>query len=181
MELDVRFADVDRLKFYFVTEDAGGQLAREERVRACQNNVHIDTLPAGKLGLPASIPSTFRAGDTDIRILHPSILILTKLKRWSAMHTSTRPQTLRKVASDRSDIQYIITWLADRRERIRFHEYPGKTKLELLGMVRKYHDKFVDDVEQMDKLRSIMSEEWGDMLALPQPTVVSGLPLPPQQ
>ncbi|KAJ3005132.1 hypothetical protein NUW54_g4481 [Trametes sanguinea] len=104
-----------------------------------------------------------------IDILHPGVLILTKFKRWSVQHTSTRPKTIRKAASDRSDIQFIIEWLAENSERIRFDEYEGKSKPELLAMIRKYHDKYSDDVEQMEKLRSIMPDDWADMLALTEP------------
>ncbi|OJT01786.1 hypothetical protein TRAPUB_7842 [Trametes pubescens] len=195
MDLDPRFAD-DRLKFYYVTEDVDEDLDREQRVRSSHNNVHIDTLPAGLLGLPVNIVSTFIAGEAGvcsvlahstpyttcsndreaIRVLHPTIMILTKFKRWSVSYTSSRPKTIKKVASDRGDIEFIIEWLAVREERIRFHEYEGKTKPELLSMIRKYHDKYVDDVDQMETLRSIMPDDWEEMLALPEPEAEDVLP-----
>ncbi|KAI0775013.1 hypothetical protein BD413DRAFT_291378 [Trametes elegans] len=176
MELDPRFADAG-FKFYYVTQKPDGTLVREELVRSSSSNVLVETLSAGTLGLlPVAIHSTYNIENLDINILHPAILVLTKFKRWSTSYTSTRPKTIRKVASDRSDIQYIIAWLAEQREPIRFHEYEGKTKPELLAMIRKYHDKYTDDVEQMDKLQSIMADEWEDMLALPEPQVESDLP-----
>ncbi|EIW57753.1 uncharacterized protein TRAVEDRAFT_59322 [Trametes versicolor FP-101664 SS1] len=175
MELDPRFAD-DRLKFYYVTEDVDEALDPEERVRSSHNNVHIDTLPAGRLGLPVNIVSTFKAGEAAIDVLHPTIMILTKFKRWSVSYTSTRPKTIKKTASDRGDILFIIEWLAERKEQIRFHEYEGKTKPELLSMIRKYHDKYVDDVAHMETLQSIMPDDWEDMLALPKPEAENTVP-----
>lgn len=75
---------------------------------------------------------------------------------------------LRKLKSDLSDIRFIIEWLAGRRLRIRFRQYVGTTKLELLAVIRRYHDKYIDDVDQMDKLRSIMPGDWDVMLSLPE-------------
>ena len=94
------------------------------------------------------------------------------------MHTSIRPKTIRKVASDRADIKFMIEWLAESGERIRFDEYLGKTKLELLTMIRPYHDKYAEDVDHMDNLRSVMPDEWDDMLTLPEPEIESHLPPP---
>ena len=84
-------------------------------------------------------------------------------------YTSTRPKTMKKVASDLRDIRYIICWLAERREHIRFEDYAGKPKPDLLAMVRKYHDKYVDDSAHVTQLRGIMPGDWDDMLALPAP------------
>ncbi|KAI0671928.1 hypothetical protein C8Q78DRAFT_1031475 [Trametes maxima] len=173
--LDPHFAGAG-IKLYYVTKDLDGHQAQEERVLSSSNNVLVETLSAGTLGLPVSIVTKFQVGEFDIEILHPGILILTKFKRWSVSYLSTRPKTIRKAASDRTDIQYIIEWLAENREMVRFHEYSGKTKPELLAMIRKYHARYVDDIEQMDKLRSIMPHDWDDMLALPEPELESDLP-----
>ena len=44
---------------------------------------------------------------------------------------------------------------------IGFKDYKGKTKDELLVYVRKYRDKFQDDVELIEVLKSVMeSDEW---------------------
>lgn len=75
---------------------------------------------------------------------------------------------LRKLKSDLSDIHFIIEWLAGRRLRIRFRQYVGMAKLELLAVIRRYHDKYIDDVDHMDKLRSIMPRDWDVMLSLPE-------------
>ena len=104
---------------------------------------------------------------SDIPLLHPSILILTKFKRWSTTYTSTRPKTLRKVDTDRNDIRFMVDWLEERGTPINFAEYHGKTTHELLTMVRIYYDKYVDDQEHMERLRRIMEAHWEQMLALP--------------
>ncbi|KAI9061128.1 hypothetical protein FKP32DRAFT_983399 [Trametes sanguinea] len=152
IDLDPHFVDFAGFKLYYVTQTPDGHLVREQLVRSSTNNVLVETLSAGSLGLPVAIVSTYRAVEAGIDILHPGVLILTKFKRWSVQHTSTRPKTIRKNS-----------------ERIRFDEYKGKSKPELLAMIRKYHDKYADDVEQMEKLRSIMPDDWVDMLGLTEP------------
>ena len=105
-----------------------------------------------------------------ITILDPKILILTKLQRWSTKSTptpSTRPNTGRKLASDKLDIEYLIGWLAKRDEVISFDNYPGKTKAQFLVMLRKYYDQHASqDSEQANALRKVMSDDWEEMLAL---------------
>ncbi|KAI0366290.1 hypothetical protein BV20DRAFT_1095977, partial [Pilatotrama ljubarskyi] len=179
-----RFAEVGGIRFYYVTQDVDGRLVREELVRNSVNNVLVETLPTGGWGLPLAIVSTFTVGEvgkydsqTDgIDILHPSVLILTKFNRWSLDYTSTRPKTVRKVASDRGDIRFLVKWLAENGEQIHFDEYKGKTRPQLLTMIRKYHDKYHDDMEHMIMLRSTMPDDWHDMLALPEPEVESRVP-----
>lgn len=44
---------------------------------------------------------------------------------------------------------------------IAFEDYKGKTKDELLVYVRNYRDKFRDDVELIEVLKSVMKpDEW---------------------
>ncbi|EJF64502.1 hypothetical protein DICSQDRAFT_133271 [Dichomitus squalens LYAD-421 SS1] len=103
---------------------------------------------------------------------------MTKFKRWSMSYTSTRPQTMKKVASDLNDIRFMIDWLAEHGEQIRFVDYSGKTKLELLVMLRRYHDKYADDEEHIAVLCSIMSDDWDTMLALPAPELEESMAPP---
>ncbi|KAH9902590.1 hypothetical protein C8Q73DRAFT_634577, partial [Cubamyces lactineus] len=116
-------------------------------------------------GLPVTITSTYRVCELQIEVLHPAILIIPKFERWFANHASTDPQALRKAASDRRDIGFLISWLLENGEPIRFHEYHGKTKCEVLAMVRQYHSKYAGDVSQMAKLRAIMQDDWVNVLA----------------
>ena len=89
------------------------------------------------------------------------MLILTKLKRWSQNYESTRPKTVLKNKSDQKDISYLLNWLANKEMKIAFEDYKGKTKDELLVYVRNYRDKFRDDVELIEVLKSVMEpDEW---------------------
>ena len=51
---------------------------------------------------------------------------------------STLPRTTEKNATDAKDIEYMIFWLAENDLNIGFEEYAGKTKDELIPLVRKY-------------------------------------------
>ena len=123
------------------------------------HNVLIETLQTGTLGLPQAaeplymvrspsgvgaplLPSvlapTFLHLSTDIPLLHPSVLILTKLKRWYTTLPSTRPKTVLKHRSDEGDIDYMVHWLARNGLMIQFGEYRGKVGEELMRYVRTY-------------------------------------------
>lgn len=116
----------------------------------------------------------------EIPILHPSILILTKLKRWTVNRTSTREKTKTKIATDRADIEYLIIWLAEQEWKIEFSKYEGKLRGDLLPMVRQVHQALVDDEneELLAMLEAVMYPvDWQDMsgLVLP-PTEEGGVP-----
>lgn len=72
--------------------------------------------------------------------MHPAILVLTKIKRWSFIATSTRPLSIAKAANDVEDIQGILRWLAGKNLRIDFAGYPEKPKEDLLPGVRQLYD-----------------------------------------
>jgi hypothetical protein len=80
-----------------------------------------------------------------LQILHPSILILTKLKCWSQTHTLTHPKTIQKVASDELDIKYLTYWLTEQNMYIWLDKYLRKSKVELLTMVLIYHNVKSED------------------------------------
>ncbi|KAI0663740.1 hypothetical protein C8Q70DRAFT_376124 [Cubamyces menziesii] len=180
-ERDVRFTGV-MFKLYYVTQEFDESAAHEQSedlVLRSRDNVLVETLRTGTMGLPVTITTTYSVAEVGVRLLHPSILILTKLKRWSTSYTSTRLKTMRKVASDNNDIRFMIGWLSENDEQIWFDEYQGKTKPELLVMLRTYYNKYVGDGELMVKLQSIMHDSWDEMLALPQLEEESNLPPPP--
>jgi hypothetical protein len=162
-------------------------LRDEELVRRSKDNVLIETLQAGSLGLPtvagptypvslgSMLYSKYCAGDLShhlinfclVHILHPSILILTKLKRWDKCYDSTRPKTMLKNQSDQRDIEFIIDWLAGKGMVIEFDKYQGKPKVELLHIVRRYYDRFVQNLELIEKLKTIILEDdWNEMMQL---------------
>ncbi|KIY51100.1 hypothetical protein FISHEDRAFT_13958, partial [Fistulina hepatica ATCC 64428] len=74
----------------------------------------------------------------DVPILHPSVLILTKLKRWCRIYYSSRPKSQMKAASDNQDIRFIIYWMADKQITIDFDKYQGRPRAELVDLVRTY-------------------------------------------
>ena len=74
-------------------------------------------------------------------VLHLSILILTKLKRWVTNVESTRPKTTEKNVVDAADIEWSIIWLADKD-------------------LMKYRDQFADKENLMVKLKAVLSDDW---------------------
>ncbi|KAF8802084.1 hypothetical protein BYT27DRAFT_7261206 [Phlegmacium glaucopus] len=158
----MQFAEA-ALKFYYIPEQIG-DLRNEELLYASKDNVLIETLPSGMLGLPITAEPVYdilTESGQSIRILHPSVLILTKLKRWSCNYDSTRPKTVLKNKSDQKDISYLLNWLADKEMTVAFEDYKGKTKDDLLVYVRNYRDKFRDDVELIEVLKSVMKpDDW---------------------
>ena len=73
---------------------------------------------------------------------------------------STRPKTKQKNTADAADMEWMITWLANNDLRIRFEEYAGKTKEELLPLLRKYRDKFAAKETLMAKLKAVLGDDW---------------------
>ena len=99
--------------------------------------------------------------NTAIHILHPGVLILTKMKRWYHYHDSTRPQTIAKNHSDLRDLHYLVYWLADNKMTIEFELYQGKSKEELLKYVSLYQEKMGQDQNLMEALKmAIKPEDW---------------------
>ncbi|KAF8964813.1 hypothetical protein BDZ97DRAFT_865663 [Flammula alnicola] len=161
MELSEQFASAG-IKLYFVQQQVG-DLKNDELVRAAKNNVLIETLQAGTLGLPVVAEPRYLIEQESgtIALLHPSILILTKMKRWYHNHESTRPKTVLKNKSDQSDIDFLLYWLAENDMKIDFEKYQGKTRDELLCYVRQYHDKFHDNTDLVKVLDSVVRpDDW---------------------
>jgi hypothetical protein len=95
-----------------------------------------------------------------IPILHPSILILTKLKRWTQIYQSTRPRTKSKALSDRTDIDFLIDCMSREGIRIDFEAYEGKPKAVLLDLIREFHEVLrKEDNGRIDALKSIVNED----------------------
>ncbi|KAF5602205.1 uncharacterized protein FSUBG_7880 [Fusarium subglutinans] len=98
--------------------------------------VPIETLARGTLGLPRRF-LVLRPGDRSIPILHPSVLILTKMKRSCQYIGSTRPQSVVKFSSDVRDIAYLLQWLQDHGMKIDFINYDAVSPERLYDSVRK--------------------------------------------
>ncbi|KAI0054034.1 hypothetical protein FA95DRAFT_1480580, partial [Auriscalpium vulgare] len=132
----------------------------EELLRTSEHNVLIETLQAGKLGLPVAAEPQHLVhvdgADDGATILHPSVLILTKLKRWCHSHESTWPKAVTKCRSDEKDIEFMIYWLLEQGLTIRFDLYQGKERPELLKFVKTYRDKFIENEDLIKTLQSIV-------------------------
>ncbi|KAF9559778.1 hypothetical protein CPC08DRAFT_637319 [Agrocybe pediades] len=157
MEFDEHFAS-SGIKLYYV-KVAISVFRGTAQFRVHKENVLIETLQAGRLGLPSvPEPKYFveqESGQT-IPILHPSVLILTKMKRWAHSCESTFPKTVLKNASDQADLEFMIVWLAANDMQIEFELYQGKTKEQLLDIVRVFRNRFIGNTELMADLESIM-------------------------
>lgn len=78
------------LKLYFIHKAEGSSDVKNSN--ASSHNVCIETLPTGALGLPEAAEPLYMVrspSGVDIPLFHPSVLILTKFKRWYTTLSST--------------------------------------------------------------------------------------------
>ncbi|WEW61207.1 hypothetical protein PRK78_006697 [Emydomyces testavorans] len=68
----------------------------------------------------------------EVPLIHPAVLVLTKIKRWMYIAESTRPASIKKAINDEHDIEALLKWLQERNVKIEFSWYPEKPKGELL-------------------------------------------------
>ncbi|KAI0808901.1 hypothetical protein BC629DRAFT_1480171 [Irpex lacteus] len=167
-EANAHFATAG-FKLFFV-QSPDPRFRNAELVRRNRDNVLIETLKAGTLGLPKLAGPVYEVSEEGIRILHPTILILTKFNRWYHTHQSTRPKTRSKVRTDTRDITFMLDYLADKSWKIEFEKYTGNPKEKLLRMVAIFHGKLVEDEEDevVQTLQEVMYPgDWEAMRALP--------------
>ncbi|KAG4269312.1 hypothetical protein FPRO04_14762, partial [Fusarium proliferatum] len=95
-----------------------------------------------------------------IPILHPSVLVLTKLKRSSQYIGSTRPQSVVKLYSDVRDIVYLLHWLQDHYMKIDFINYDSATPERLYDAVRNMRAHWVSmgENDQVKMLDDVLEE-----------------------
>ncbi|KAI4125347.1 MAG: hypothetical protein LQ338_004306 [Usnochroma carphineum] len=115
--------------------------ARNKLVFRAGNHVSTDVeLLQGGAGVQLALPSAAEAPKVvvdSVSILHPGVLIITKVKRWVHLAESTRPQSIAKAASDFSDIEFLLHWLVDHNQEVDFESYAAvKPKVQLLPMFR---------------------------------------------
>ncbi|KAI1418583.1 hypothetical protein F5Y13DRAFT_184224 [Hypoxylon sp. FL1857] len=121
------------------------------------DRVLVETLPLGELGLPREL-RIFKLESSEIPILHPAVLILTKMKRAAQLIASTRPLSRAKFHSDCSDITYLLNWLAQRNETVDFVGYKSaavdrlyKAVIDLLNHWRTTERDMVDLLDSVLK------------------------------
>jgi len=142
-------------------------LSGNELVRASRDNVLIETLQAGSLGLPIVAGPTYKIQHDSgfaIEILHPGVLLLTKMKRWYQNRNAVLPKTVTKSYSDKRDMDYLLIWLAENSMTIEFEKYEGKSKEQLLDYVRYYRNRLSEDESLLEDLRKAMKPEDWDLL-----------------
>lgn len=86
-------------------------------------------------------------------ILHPKLLISTKIKRWMHIAESTRPQSIQKRDSDLTDISHLLDWLVARHIKIDFAGYAAlKPKHQLLLGYRLLYQNHPELIDQLCKV-----------------------------
>ena len=132
-------------------------------------------LSTGSLGLPTSVGPIYKIGEGEsglrrsyplyffftlisvlTEILHPGVLLLTKMKRWYHNGDSPYPKTVTKRLSDKRDLDYMVAWLAANNMTIEFEKYEGKSKTDLLPFVRYYRELVRTDKEKIEDLQKAM-------------------------
>ncbi|KDQ11380.1 hypothetical protein BOTBODRAFT_35458 [Botryobasidium botryosum FD-172 SS1] len=154
------------LKLFYVKE-LQGDLTGDQLVRASKGNTMIETLQAGTLGLPSVAGPVYEyqaESGIVLELLHPGVLILTKMKRWWVNRDSTRPKTVAKRLSDQRDLRYLVRWLTDNGMTIEFEQYQGKSKEELMQYVRTLRDVFSEDTDFVQTLRQAVKPADWDLL-----------------
>ncbi|MCJ1469758.1 hypothetical protein MMC07_008400 [Pseudocyphellaria aurata] len=143
-EINGHFAQMG-LRYYFVPRLVEG-LEGEQLILANEDNTLVETLPTNNLGLPMTItPGMIYHGEEGgegfgLPIVHPSILVLTKLKRWANISKSTYPPSMVKAETDLIDITFLIDWLAQRGQKISVPAYNAAVPERLYDALRTYED-----------------------------------------
>jgi hypothetical protein len=100
----------------------------------------------------------------ELPLLHPSLLPLTKIKRWMYL-SSSRPKTIKKKNTDQQDIIYMLAWLNAENLKVRFADYAGTEKKKLLRFMATFYHKFKEDEDFCLMVKGALYEEdWELML-----------------
>ncbi|KAJ6137931.1 hypothetical protein N7471_004417 [Penicillium samsonianum] len=82
---------------------------------------------------PADCPR--RQLNSMVPILHPSILLLTKLLPWKEADEATRVARHMRKRTDLMDIRTILQWLVDKKSRIDFSGLPNIPRAKLMRLL----------------------------------------------
>lgn len=72
-------------------------------------------------------------------ILHPSILLLTKLLPWKEADQAIQVARHMRARTDLTDIRTILQWLVDKKARIDFSGLPGIPKGKLMRLLGRLY------------------------------------------
>jgi len=94
-------------------------------------------------GISLKLPDPTVAPTVSIQsviVLHPGVLVITKIKRWMNLAESTRPQSIMKAGTDKRDILFLLKWLVEQNRKVDFQSYEAiKPKDELLPAFRLFY------------------------------------------
>lgn len=76
-----------------------------------------------------------------VPVVTPSILLITKIKRWFFVEESSRPESNRKAKRDVVDIMVLLKWLSMNEMKIDLGGYTSKPKDQLVPMFRRLYAK----------------------------------------
>lgn len=162
-QINKHFAQM-KLKYYFAPMLMEG-LVGEQLVLANDGNVLVETLATNALGLPVQIDPAMviNSGGAEqgsgLPTLHPSVLVLTKMKRWASISDSTFPPSVKKAGTDLQDIDFLIKWLQERNLKISVGAY-NAAKPERLYSALKVYAKHLEDnrlTEKLDLFKQVLS------------------------
>ncbi|KAJ5534676.1 hypothetical protein N7527_000930 [Penicillium freii] len=86
---------------------------------------------------PADCPR--RRLNSIVPILHPSVLLLTKLLPWKEADQATRVARHMRARTELTDIRTILQWLVDKKARIDFSGLPGIPKGKLMRLLGRLY------------------------------------------
>ncbi|MCJ1465388.1 hypothetical protein MMC07_004006 [Pseudocyphellaria aurata] len=115
-----------------------------------------------------------REDGSGLPIVHPSILVLAKLKRWAhiskstnppppqlwaAISKSTYPPSMLKAETDRVDIKFLVKWLGERGLKISVPAYNAAVPGRLYDALKNYEEflKEMGEAEQLAQFKAVYS------------------------
>jgi hypothetical protein len=69
-----------------------------------------------------------------------------KMKRWSFIVDSTRPQSIAKAHGDKSDVLILLEWLEQNNIRVDFKAWPENSKESMLRFFHLWLHKYPESI-----------------------------------
>lgn len=79
-----------------------------------------------------------------VPVLHPSVLVCLKIRRWRHIAESARPQSIVKAHSDARDIMFLLIWLSKSGQYVSFRGMDEQRKATLLQAFQLFAEKRLD-------------------------------------
>jgi hypothetical protein len=84
-----------------------------------------------------------------VPVMHPSMLICLKVRRWMHIAESTRPASRQKATTDAQDITFLLEWLASSGVLVSFWSKEEKPKSSLLSGFKLFVQLHPETKEQV--------------------------------